>query len=234
MQMAPRSSPPRFWTRVLLPVAAVPGSLVLAIAVFAAVKAAGVGTSSTGAVATVVAELGLLAFGLAMMWRLVPHERRLVLATRGSRARNTGLGVAVGLGLVVVSGIVIALSTLVDDGVRKQLEDQKIDLPDSAWALTLMVIALVVLAPLAEELLFRGLLFRSLARRLPIAGAVAVSSVLFAAAHLDAYVLWPRAISLALTGVGLAWLYLRHGYWTSVTAHATVNAVAAGALLASG
>jgi membrane protease YdiL (CAAX protease family) len=232
--MAPLSSPPGFWTRVLIPVAAVPGSLVVAIAVFAAVKAAGVGTSSTAAIATVVAELVLLVFGLAMVRRLVPHERRLVFATRGSQAKNIGLGVAVGLGLVVVSGIVIALSTVVDDGVRKRLEDQQIDLPDSAWALALMVVALVVLAPLAEELLFRGLLFRSLTRRVPVAAAVAISSVLFAASHVDAYVLWPRAISLALTGGGLAWLYLRRGYWTSVTAHATVNAVAAGALLASG
>ncbi len=232
--MAPSSSPPRFWTRVLTPIAAVPGSLILAVAVYAGMKAAGAGDANAAAIATVLAELALLVFGLAIVRLLAPHERRLVLEGRGRRAASIGIGVAVGLGLVIASGIVIALGTVVDDGLEDRLKDQEITLPDSAWALGLMVIALVVLAPLAEELLFRGLLFRSLVRRLPIAAAITISSILFAASHADAYLLWPRAISLALTGAGLAWLYLRRGYWTSVTAHATVNAVAAGALLATG
>jgi membrane protease YdiL (CAAX protease family) len=232
--MAPSSSPPRFWTRVLLPIAAVPGSLVLAIVVYAALRAAGVGDTNTAAIATVIAELGLLIAGVVIVRLLAPHERRLVLDRNGSRAAGLGLGVAMGLGLVIASGIVIALGTVVDGGLEDRLKDQAITLPDSPWALGLMVIALVVLAPLAEELLFRGLLFRSLARRLPIAGAIAISSILFAASHADAYLLWPRAIALALTGAGLAWLYMRRGYWASVSAHATVNAVAAGALLATG
>ena len=37
--------------------------------------------------------------------------------------------------------------------------------------------------------------------------------------------------ALALTGLALAWLYRRRGYWASVTAHATVNIVAAIALV---
>jgi len=62
---------------------------------------------------------------------------------------------------------------------------------------------------------------------------VALSSLLFASAHADSYLLWPRALSLVLTGLVLAWLYRWRGYWASVTAHATVNLVAAIALVAS-
>ncbi len=93
--------------------------------------------------------------------------------------------------------------------------------------------AVVVLAPLGEELLFRGLLLRGLVRRIRFWPAAVVSSLLFAAAHVDAYLLWPRAIALVGTGVVLAWLYRWRGYWASVTAHATVNIVAAIALVAT-
>jgi membrane protease YdiL (CAAX protease family) len=70
-------------------------------------------------------------------------------------------------------------------------------------------------------------------RRIRFWPAALISSLLFAAAHADAYLLWPRAIALAGTGVVLAWLYRWRGYWASVTAHATVNVVAATALVAS-
>ena len=56
---------------------------------------------------------------------------------------------------------------------------------------------------------------------------------MFASAHADSYLLWPRAVSLFLTGLVLAWLYRWRGYWASVTAHATVNIAAAIALIAS-
>ena len=70
-------------------------------------------------------------------------------------------------------------------------------------------------------------------RRLRFWPAAAISSLVFAAAHADAYLIWPRAIALVGTGLALAWLYRWRGYWASVIAHATVNAVASIALVAS-
>jgi len=53
-------------------------------------------------------------------------------------------------------------------------------------ALAARVAGIVVLAPVAEELLFRGLLFRVIARSpLKQAGAIAVTAALFAASHLQ-------------------------------------------------
>ena len=50
--------------------------------------------------------------------------------------------------------------------------------------LAVAAIAIVGLVPVAEELLFRGILLRSLARRTSVGAAVAGSAVLFALAHL--------------------------------------------------
>ncbi len=47
----------------------------------------------------------------------------------------------------------------------------------------MLVLVAVVFAPLVEELFFRGLLLRSLQRRVGTGRAVALSSVLFGLAH---------------------------------------------------
>jgi membrane protease YdiL (CAAX protease family) len=231
--MVPASSPPGFWTRVLTPIAVVVGSLIVAGLVIVLLSVTPLADSSAAAVGIVVAELALLVAGVLLLRAQPAHEQRVALAQRDRIWADVAIGVASGVGLVIVAGIIFALALLVDSGLRDQFKDQQIDLPGAPWAVVLVVIALVVLAPLGEEMLFRVVLFRSLARRVPIGGAIALSSVLFAAAHADSYILWPRAIALALTGVGLALLYWRRGYWSAVAAHAPVNGVASLALLAT-
>lgn len=54
----------------------------------------------------------------------------------------------------------------------------------SPGGFVLVALAVVVLAPAGEELVFRGLLLRSLARRMPVPAAVGVSGAAFAAVHL--------------------------------------------------
>ncbi|MEB3262863.1 MAG: type II CAAX endopeptidase family protein [Synechococcus sp.] len=81
----------------------------------------------------------------------------------------------------------------------------------------------LVLAPLFEETLFRGVLLPVLARRLGGGGAVLGSAALFALAHLSLGELAP----LFVLGVGLGWLRLRggrlgacalmHGLWNALT-----------------
>jgi membrane protease YdiL (CAAX protease family) len=88
-------------------------------------------------------------------------------------------------------------------------------------AFVLDVITGGVIAPLAEEPLFRGLVLGGLAQRAPFAAAAVVSSLLFALTH-GVGVLAP----IFALGLGLAYLYRRTGtLWAPILAHALVNAI---------
>jgi membrane protease YdiL (CAAX protease family) len=88
-------------------------------------------------------------------------------------------------------------------------------------ALLLFGLVTIVLAPVAEELLFRGLLFGGLLQ-LGFIPAMAISSVAFAAWHLS-----PQAIPLIAVGCVLAWLYyVSASLWHAITFHAIFNLVA--------
>ena len=95
------------------------------------------------------------------------------------------------------------------------------------------IVTACVLAPLAEELLFRGLIFRGLYRRSRVR-AYAVSMLAFALAHtLGAILHQPVGLTLANlivylpAGFALAWIYERSGtIWESIFLHAAINAVA--------
>jgi membrane protease YdiL (CAAX protease family) len=81
--------------------------------------------------------------------------------------------------------------------------------------------ASALVAPFAEETLFRGVIFGGLAQRLPLWSAAALSALLFALFH-GLGVVPP----IFVLGVGLAYVYARTGtIWASMTTHALVNAV---------
>ena len=92
------------------------------------------------------------------------------------------------------------------------------------------ILAACVLAPIGEELLFRGLLFCGLYRK-SRAWAYAVSMLCFALAHLYSSMFsQPTAVTLmALVvylphGFALAWIYERSGsIWSAVFLHAGLN-----------
>lgn len=93
-----------------------------------------------------------------------------------------------------------------------------------ALALDLLTGALV--APFAEELFYRGLLFQGLAQRAPFAVAASVSALLFALAHGLGV-----AVPIFFLGIGLAYVYRRTGsIFASMTTHGLVNAVSVAAL----
>ncbi len=86
----------------------------------------------------------------------------------------------------------------------------------------LLVGAGVVLAPLAEEIVFRGFLYPALRKRFSAAAAIVISSAFFALLHFDPYS-WPVIAGL---GVFLAWVYERTGRLsTCVLIHAIHNSL---------
>ena len=95
-------------------------------------------------------------------------------------------------------------------------------IPQSAW---LLFVTFAVVAPLAEELLFRGFLLPALARStLGAAGAAVISSLLWSATHFAE----PWYALVTIFGIGLlyAWARLRSGsLWPCMIAHTLFNSV---------
>jgi hypothetical protein len=88
-----------------------------------------------------------------------------------------------------------------------------------------------LLAPVCEELTFRGYLQSTLSLRRGPAVAIASGAVLFATLHLDPV----RFPALVVLGTVFGWLTWRAGsVWPAVAAHAANNGLAAGLLLALG
>jgi membrane protease YdiL (CAAX protease family) len=92
--------------------------------------------------------------------------------------------------------------------------------PRTAAGTALFVLVAVVMAPLFEELFFRGFLFKGLARSWGWLPAAFVSAAVFGVAHLQLTVFIP----IVALGVALAWVYQRTGsLWTSIVLHAIFN-----------
>ena len=87
--------------------------------------------------------------------------------------------------------------------------------------LTLIFVNAVVLAPLAEELFFRGILQNGLMSVLAPGPAVAIAGIIFGFAHLGA---WPDPIPLSFLGILLGLSLTRTGtLWTPIFFHASFN-----------
>lgn len=90
---------------------------------------------------------------------------------------------ALGVLVQVVSIGIVTLLEQVAGGIDQQ---QAADTVENTGGpeLVLVIIGVVLVAPVVEELLFRGLLLRALARRTTAVMAVVISSVTFAVVHL--------------------------------------------------
>jgi uncharacterized protein len=135
-------------------------------------------------------------------------------------------GLLMVLPLVAISGWV--LDRLVGDpGGSNPLLDLVLQARDP-WALAGFAFTAVVLAPLFEETLFRGVLLPVLGQRWGAIPGLVASALTFATAHLSLGELGP----LLVLGLGLGWLRLRTGRLAScVVMHALWNGLTFGNLL---
>jgi membrane protease YdiL (CAAX protease family) len=91
----------------------------------------------------------------------------------------------------------------------------------------------VIVAPLVEELLFRGLLLRSLARRTSTVAAVVISAAAFAAVHLLDPSAAPALAPLLLVGLVAAIRTVRTGDLSqAILLHGGFNLLSAVVLVA--
>jgi len=213
-----------------LPIALVPFGLVL----FANYLVFGfLGWDSDGGAVLVTA-----AQQLALLLPTVLYVRRtrgslapLGLRRGGWRPRDVVAGVGAGLGAVIAGAIVIAITMEVVRVVTGHRPTTSSPLQDLAgpWLVVNAVMA-VCLAPICEEVYFRGFLFQGLRGRMRFAWAAILSGSFFAFVHVEPI----RFFGLALMGVILASVFEhRRTLVSSMAAHATINVIAVLALLAT-
>jgi membrane protease YdiL (CAAX protease family) len=142
---------------------------------------------------------------------------------------DAGLGVPIGIAsqLLLVPLVYIPIQWLFGKHDLSGQAQQIIDKAHGAGPLVLLGVVLIVGAPVAEELFFRGLLLRALQRRFAPsphadAWAVAGSSVVFGLAHFELF----QLPALVLFGAVLGVLAVRTGrLGPGIWAHAAFNAV---------
>jgi membrane protease YdiL (CAAX protease family) len=191
------------------------------------VSAAGAGTTTAGTIAGAAMALGILVFGLQVATTLSPAEQRLMVGPRCTWPVTLGVAFGVALAARIGIGILTDLGQRFDSGLCHRLNDLSLEPTPQLWQKIALALTLVVVAPLGEELLFRGILLRGLVRAMPFAASAWVSGAVFGASHLQYYATWPVLIGVALFGVANAYVYRRFGYRTAVATHALFNLAAA-------
>lgn len=145
------------------------------------------------------------------------------LGPAGTRAGDIGTGIAFGFLLLFSSGITITITLAIAKlfvGNDPKLPDVQRGF-DGGWIVAFGFL-LIVAAPLCEELLFRGFLFRGLRSRWSWWPSAIVTSLLWAIVHGSPY----RLLNIFVDGLILAWLYeQRKSLLTTIAAHATLNTI---------
>jgi membrane protease YdiL (CAAX protease family) len=151
-------------------------------------------------------------------------ERADPVARRAALKRAVGLLFAVWLGFYVVSAIWVAALGLDE---RQTLPDE-LGVHGSALNTVLVVILITIVAPIGEELFFRGYFFGALRNWHGWLPAAAVTGVVFGAIHIGSAPIG-FTVPLGFFGFGLCYLYQRTGsLYPGIAVHAMNNSVALG------
>jgi uncharacterized protein len=194
----------------------------------------GIGLAVTGrpigSTGTLMVAVGAQVLGLALVAGYLLSRRRLTWRILGPVAPGwlpVAIGVGVGVGGTLVAYLlngVLAALLGAEDPVEQQLLQ---DVLAGGAATFLAVVAAVVMAPIAEEVLFRGLMFQALRRRLGLWPAALLSSLAFTLVHVEILTSQPVALAgLFVLGVVFAWSFHRSGSLVvPILAHAVFNGV---------
>lgn len=215
---AARTGPPRLAVAIAgyaaaLVVSALTGGLV-----------AGVAGGTDTVAALVAGQVGFWAVLVATVLHETPRRQEPLMARLGLRFEwlDAPVGVVVGVAtqLVVVPALYLPFRSLIDED---DLSGPARDLLDGAGGFELLAVGLsvVVIAPVVEELFFRGLLLRAMQQRWTTILAVVGSSVVFGATHFQPL----QFPALAGAGAVFAVAAVRTGrLGTAIAVHAAFNA----------
>jgi uncharacterized protein len=142
----------------------------------------------------------------------------------GLRSFSVPMGCTLSLGLLLASYVARLIYGLIAVALGMHIQQQEVltrlDTHGVGFILTLFVAA--VIAPISEEIFFRGFLYGGLRRRIGVVGAMLVSTLFFTGLHLS----FDLFIPIFLLGLFLAWLYEYTGsLYPGILLHAENNAL---------
>ncbi len=144
-----------------------------------------------------LAVMGLSSLLLLCMLRMIMPETSPLKMIRGKNILETTLILYVALAPMQL--IIWGYGWLLGDAGFKAPTNQFMSM--DGWSdLLLIGIAIVILAPIVEELFFRGYLFKLLQEKLGDNPAMIITSLLFAAAHFNLFTFLPILIMGGLMG----------------------------------
>jgi membrane protease YdiL (CAAX protease family) len=164
--------------------------------------------------------------GAFAWWRLRTMNARPFRKLRSSDVRAILTGVGVLILARVATGLLLALT---DHTKHVQSGFENFDVKSAVPGMTtvsavLAVASMTIIAPIVEEIVFRGLLFGALASRLGILASALITALLFGAVHGD-LLFFP---AIAALGLVTALAYAATGnLWVAIILHALNNALGA-------
>lgn len=176
----------------------------------------GSGTQLAQSALIVFAELAyILPVVIILAWRRIPWKY-LGFGKFSWSAMGIGCGMLiVGYGIIIIHNLVLTILGIDPQGKEIFNIFNSIDSP--VW----LFLAAVIVAPVVEEIFFRGFLFQGFRKRYGWMPALLLSSFIFAAAHLDLASLIPTFI----LGIILTYVYHRsNSLWPGIIIHFFINA----------
>jgi membrane protease YdiL (CAAX protease family) len=213
----------RWSTREFLPVALMPFGLVL-FAYYLVFGFLGWGSDAGGVVVTASQQMALLLPVAIYVRRTRGSLAPLGLRRGGWRSADVFAGIGAGIGAAVAGTVVIGITIAIVRAITGSEPTSSTALDDTSgvW-LVLNALMAVFLAPICEEVYFRGFLFQGLRGRMRFVWAGLLSGSFFAFVHVEPI----RFFGLAVMGLILASVFEhRRTLVSSMAAHATVNVVA--------
>jgi membrane protease YdiL (CAAX protease family) len=138
-----------------------------------------------------------------------------------SRVLAAGLGGGLLL-FFSVSLMSLLMNWLIPQPVEPQPYVEIFLTAQNGWQILGVVLIGSLIAPLCEEIYFRGFLYPYFRERLGVDFGLWASAIIFGALHLDLI----RFVPLTLGGYGLALIYQRTGsLWASIIAHGVWNGI---------
>lgn len=139
---------------------------------------------------------------------VMAQRRRAVVEDLGVRSFNVPKALGYSVAALLVVRVLTVIYALVASGAGLA-SPAKIEVQILRWfgfgplGFFLSVLVAVVIAPVAEELFFRGFVYGALRDRIGVVGAIVASSLIFALYHANLWLIIP----VMFLGMALAWLF---------------------------